>query len=345
LIGIISHVSSLETRPLHKAITILLANQPVPDPMLEAAHRLAIRQDDIAQIRRMEHLICLSLAIRGDSDRLISKLRDRRKRGLLARPEIEEAVSAYLSAHRFDIASPWAGFFDQLRQDELPRIHEVHQLLGQLRDAADAALRYLLQRPETEAAPRAVALSEGQDQVLREFVQKGAWLEAIRLVRGTAESLRGKERVAKLLRAEDNEEYIRSEVARLSSILGSLVRIARASLREESRNAGPGAEVFRRWSAIEEAAGNFLGAGLQAELGQDYVTAALMFEKAGAFEQTRRAFDRSPRSDLERRAELLERGGDFSAAARLYERLGQTEKVLEMYEQEGFGVFTTDLHL
>jgi tetratricopeptide (TPR) repeat protein len=253
--------------------------------------------------------------------------------------------------HRFDIASPWAGFFDQLRQDELPRIHEVHQLLGQLRDAADAALRYLLQRPETEAAPRAVALSEGQNQVLREFVQKGAWLEAIRLVRGTAESLRGKERVAKLLRAEDakslraedNEEYIRSEVTCLEDILGSLVRIARASLREESRNARPGAEVFRRWSAIEEAVDNFLEAGLQAELGQDYVTAALMFEKAGAFKQTRRAFDRSPRSDLERRAELLERGGDFSTAARLYERLGQTEKVLEMYEQEGFWL-TTDLH-
>src|SRR5438270_9906066 len=70
LIGIISHVPSLETRPLHKALTILLASEPVPDQGLEAAHRLAIRQDDMAQIRRVEHHICLSLATRGHSDRL-----------------------------------------------------------------------------------------------------------------------------------------------------------------------------------------------------------------------------------------------------------------------------------
>jgi molecular chaperone DnaK len=402
LIGTVVHVPSLETRSLHKALTILLANKPVPDQKLEAADRLAVRLGDIDQIRRVEHLICLSLASRGESDRLISRLLGRRKCGLLARPEIEEVVSAYLSAHRFHIASSWVGFFEQLRQDELPRIHEVHEVLGRFRDEADAALRSLLECAGTEAALRAVEVSEGQvhnpnlaikahhhageafyqegdyltaaehflkakdpsrasdcyllagripdairwrqvspawlaavrewaDHLLNEFVQQGAWLEAIQLVRGTAWSLRGKDIIAK-----DNEEYIRSEAARLEGILDSLVRTARASLIEESRNAEPGAEVFRRWSAIEEAAGNFLEAGLQAESGQDHVTAVLMFEQAGAFEQARRAFDRSPRSDLERRAERLEREGDFHRAGRLYGRLGQTEKVMEMYEQGSF---------
>jgi tetratricopeptide (TPR) repeat protein len=353
----------------------------------------------------VENFICLNLAARGDSDRLISKLWDRRNRGLLARPEIEAAVSAYLSAHRFDSASPWAAFFEQLGQDELPRIPEVHQLVGQSRGAADAALRHLIQCPGKEAARQAVTLCEQihnpklatkahhhageafyqeadyltaamhflkakdplrasdcyllagripdaimlrqvspawlatvrekMDEVLREFVQRGAWLEAIRLVHRTIGLLRVRGSIV-----NGNNEHIRSEAVRQEGVLDSLVRTARASLTEESQNAEPGAEVFRRWSTIEEAAGNFLAAGLQAELGQDYVTAALMFEEAGASAHALRAFDRSPRSDLEQRAELLERDGDFSRAVRLYKRLGQTEKVREMqdmeFEQHGF---------
>ena len=105
----------------------------MPDSALEAAHRLALRQGEGAQIRDVEHRICLSLAHRGDSDRLVSKLLDRRKRGLLGKQEIEEIASAYLDAHRFDLASPWAGFFEQLPQDQLPRAHEVHALLGRFR--------------------------------------------------------------------------------------------------------------------------------------------------------------------------------------------------------------------
>ncbi len=139
-----------------EALSFLLAAEPVPDSALEAAHRLALRQGEVAQIRDVEHRICLSLAHRGDSDRLVSKLLDRRKRDLLGRQEIEEITTAYLDAHRFDLASPWACFFEQLPQDQLPRAHEVHALLGRFRDAADlaeqqgdprAALRYLLQCP------------------------------------------------------------------------------------------------------------------------------------------------------------------------------------------------------
>jgi molecular chaperone DnaK len=167
---------------------------------------------------------------------------------------------------------------------------------------------------------------ERADQMLRELVQRGTSLEGIRLVRGMADSLRDK----------GNEEHICTELARLEDILRSLVRTARASLTEESRGAAPGGEVFRRWSALEEAAGNFLEAGIQAEFAQDYVTASLMFEKAGAFGQALRALDRSPRSDqLEHRAALLERGGDFFMAGLVYERLGQTERAIAMFEQSG----------
>src|SRR5579871_4583103 len=393
--------------PLREALTILMANEPVPDHTLDAAYCLALRHGDPTHIRRVEHLSCLSLAKRGESDRLISKLLDRGKRGLLGRQEIEEVTIAYLSVHRFDLASPWVGYFEQIPNDQLPRTHEVHALLGRFIEAADlaeqrgdfrTALRYLLQSPGTAIARRAVNLNDDKvhdaelslkahhrageafyqdgdyataakhfhkaneplrlsdcyllvgripdavavrpeispawiatvrekaDCVVRELLQHGALLEAIRLVCGTANALRNK----------NNEEYLCNEAARLDEILGSLVKTARAALIEESRSAAPGAEVFSRWSAIEEAAGNFLEAGIQAEFAQDYVTATLMFEKAGAFGQALRAFDRSPRSDhLERRADLLERGGDLSMAGLVYERLGQTERAIAMFEQSG----------
>lgn len=389
-----------------EALKILLANDPVHDRALEAAQRLALRHGDTVQIRHVEQRTCVNLANSGNSNGLVSKLLDRRRRGLLEKHETEEIIAAFLNGHRFEIASPWAAFFEELPQDQLPNVHQVHALVGQFRHAADiaeqqgdtrAALRYLLQCAGTEPARRAVALSEKvpdpelainahkhaaeafyregdyltaaehfqeandtlrlsdcylrtsripeaikmrpeiprawlatvretMDHMLREFVQRGASLEAIRLVRGIADSLRNK----------GNEEYFCTELARLEGILQSLVRTARASLTEESRNAGPGADVFRRWSAMEEAAGNFLEAGIQAEFAQDYVTATLMFEKAGAFGQALHALDRSTQSDqLERRAKLLEQGGDFFVAGLIYERLGQAEKAIEMFEQSG----------
>lgn len=337
------HEYLLDTRPMQEALTILLANEPVPDQTLEAAYRLAKLVGDIAQIIRVEHLIY-------DPDAELDYL--------LQCPGTEAACRAVKLSERL-VHSPGVAikahnhageaFFQEadyvtaaehfLKAKETFRASDCHLLLGRIPDA----LQLRRVSPSWLATVR-----ERTDLVLREFVQNGASLEAIRLVRGTATSLRGHERIVKSLRAEnakslgteDNEEYIRSEAARLEDILDSLVRTARTSLTEESRNAGPGAEVFRRWSAIEEAAGNFLEAGLQAESGQDYVTAALMFEEAGAFEQALHAFDRSPRIDLQRRAELLEGDRDFSRAGRLYKRLGQTEKVTEMedmeFEQGGF---------
>ena len=40
-----------------------------------------------------------------------------------------------------------------------------------------------------------------------------------------------------------------------------------------------GAEVFKRWSLLEEAAGNLLEAAVQAEIADDYFAASLLFRK------------------------------------------------------------------
>ena len=390
-----------------KALNLLLAVDPVPRAALEAALRLAYRQGEVAQIKDVEQRVCLSLARGGDSDWLVSKLLDRRKRGLLVRQDIEQIILAYLDTRGFEIASPWAGFFAQLAQDQLPRVHQVHWLLGRYSEAASiaeergdyrSALRYLLESPGLEAALRAIALSEERvrdpesaiqahrhaaetlwhqgnhmgaaehfekagdldrlsdcylsagriadaiksrveitsawltiardktDNAVRHLVETGNPLEAIRLLHGAADSLR----------AKANADSIHTEAARLEDILRNLVRTARASLTEEARGAAPGAEVFRRWSAVEEAAGNFLEAGIQAEFGHDYLTATMMFEKAGAYGQALRAFEQSPRNDqVEQKAELLEHGGDLFMAGLLYESLGQTDRAITLFELSG----------
>jgi hypothetical protein len=160
---------ALTDQQQREAVSILLAADPAPDSALDAARHLAVRHSDVVQIRRVDRQICLSLARRGDSDRLVSNLLDRRSRAPLSKEEVEEIVNSYLTAHRFDIASPWAHFFEQLPPDQLPQIHQVHAILGRLYDAADiaerqgdprAALRYLLQCPGTEAACRAVTISQ-----------------------------------------------------------------------------------------------------------------------------------------------------------------------------------------
>jgi molecular chaperone DnaK len=151
------------------------------------------------------------------------------------------------------------------RAGDTERLSDCYLNAGQIADAIKS-------RPEISSAWLAAA-REKTDAAVRRLVREGDSLEAIRLVRGVVDSLG----------ARGNEECIRLEMLRLDDILHSLVRSARASLTEEARSAATGAEVFRRWSAVEEAAGNFLEAGIQAELGHDYVTAALMFEKAGAY--------------------------------------------------------------
>jgi molecular chaperone DnaK len=128
---------------------------------------------------------------------------------------------------------------------------------------------------------------------------------------------------------------LKDEAVRVERLLGDLVRTVRGTFEEELRsaNSSAGAEVFKRWSLFEEAAGNFLEAALHAESAQDFFSASLLFEKAGAIGQAIRALDKSGNAgDLRMRAGLLEQGGDSYTAGMLYERLGDLGKAVEMFE-------------
>ncbi len=128
---------------------------------------------------------------------------------------------------------------------------------------------------------------------------------------------------------------LRDEAGRVERLLADLVRTVRGAFEEEIRStsASLGAEVFRRWSLFEEAAGNFLEAALHAESAQDFFSASLLFEKAGAIGQAIRALDKSGNAgDLRMRAGLLEQGGDSYTAGILYERIGDLGKAVDMFE-------------
>jgi molecular chaperone DnaK len=152
---------------------------------------------------------------------------------------------------------------------------------------------------------------------------------------GAAQLLRS---VVTAWRSKPNEPGSQPEADRVGHLLAEVVKTGRAALEAEVRatQAQAGAQVFKRWSLLEESAGNFLEAGLQAELAQDYFSASLLFEKAGAFGQALSALGQTAQGgEPKRRAELLERGGDFFMAGLLYERLKETEKAMAMFEAAG----------
>ena len=88
---------------------------------------------------------------------------------------------------------------------------------------------------------------------------------------------------------------------------------------------------------MEETAGNYLAAGLQAEKAQDYFAASILFEKATAFGQALVALESATPNAIEprKKAELLEQGGDFYMAASIYEHLGAPDKAVALYENAG----------
>jgi molecular chaperone DnaK len=158
------------------------------------------------------------------------------------------------------------------------------------------------------------------------YVASRNFVEAIHLLRTVEE----------VWRMRPASPVLAAEADRARRLLSEALKTVRSSLEAEVRStdAQPGAEVFKRWSLIEEAAANYLEAGLQAEMAHDYFAASLLFEQAGAFGQALSALDRTSQStDPKKRASLLERGGDFFMAGLLYERMGETEKAISMYEQ------------
>ena len=127
------------------------------------------------------------------------------------------------------------------------------------------------------------------------------------------------------------------EAERTQRLLTEAVRTARSAFTAESQTTQGQAEIdlSKRWSLVEEAAGNYLEAGILAEKAQDYFSAAVLFEQANAFGQALVALVVADPDtiDSRKKAYLLEQGGDFFMAAMLYEKLGEIDRAIDLYEQ------------
>lgn len=164
------------------------------------------------------------------------------------------------------------------------------------------------------------------ERTVRTHIEGKEFLAAVRLLK-TVESA---------WRKKSPELEVISEAERTQRLLYEAVRTARSAFTTElqASQVQPATEIFQRWSLVEEAAGNYLEAGLQAEKAQDYLTASLLFEKAGAFGQALVALESAPDAlEPMKKAQLLEQGGDFFMAGLLYERLGKIEEAIAAYEQ------------
>ncbi|OKH14879.1 molecular chaperone [Fischerella major NIES-592] len=199
----------------------------------------------------------------------------------------------------------------------LERVSDCHQRLGEL----GLAIQY---RPSI--TPEWVqSIRESLENTVRLHIEHQEFLAAVQLLKSVAAAWQEKSQVP--------------EAERTQRLLSEAVRTARAALTTElSGCEGQSTtDLFKRWSLLEEAAGNYLEAGLQAEKAQDYFAASVLFEKAGAFGQALVALESaSPEAvDIRKKAQLLEEGGDFFMAASLYERLGETDQAIALYAQAG----------
>lgn len=199
----------------------------------------------------------------------------------------------------------------------LERVSDCHQRLGELGLAIQS-------RPSI--TPEWVqSIREALENTVRLYIDRQEFLAAVQLLKSVAEAWQEKSQVA--------------EAERTQRWLSEAVRTVRSTLTAELSNCEGQSttELFKRWSLLEEAAGNYLEAGLQAEKAQDYFAASVLFEKAGAFGQALVALESaSPEAvDPRKKAQLLEVGGDFFMAALLYERLGETDQAIALYAQAG----------
>ncbi|KAF3890094.1 MULTISPECIES: Hsp70 family protein [Nostocales] len=199
----------------------------------------------------------------------------------------------------------------------LERVSDCHQKLGKL----GLAIQY---RPSI--TPEWVqSIRELLENTVRLHIEHQEFLAAVQLLKSVATAWQEKSQVP--------------EAERTQRLLSEAVRTARAALTAElSGCAGQSTtDLFKRWSLLEEAAGNYLEAASQAEKAQDYFAASVLFEKASAFGQALVALESaSPEAvDIGRKAQLLEEGGDFFMAASLYEQLGETERAIALYAQAG----------
>ncbi len=170
-------------------------------------------------------------------------------------------------------------------------------------------------------------IREAMENTVRGHLDRQDFLEAVRLLRTVEQAWRNK----------STESSLRSEADRTQHLLSEVIRTVRASFEAQlpATQGQSEKDLFKQWSLLEEAAGNYLEAGFQAEKAQDYFAASLLFEKAGAFGQALIALDSADpdHPNPRKKAQLLEQGGDFFMAGLLYERLREIEQAISMYEQ------------
>ncbi len=199
----------------------------------------------------------------------------------------------------------------------LERASDCHQRLGELGLAIEC-------RP-TISPEWMQEIRRTLENAVRSQIEHQELLAAVRSLKSVEERWRGKAETA--------------EADRTQRLLSEAVRTARSAFNVELQACEGQAttDLFKRWSLLEEAAGNYLEAGLHAEKAQDYFAASVLFEKANAFGQALVALQSAaPEAiDPRKKAQLLEQGGDFFMAALLYERLGETEQAIALYEQAG----------
>ena len=202
---------------------------------------------------------------------------------------------------------------------QFTRASDCHQKLGQFAEAINV-------RPSI-TAEWILGIRAEMETIIHSHLAKKEFPDAVRILGAVREALQSK--------GQDNP-VVSVEADRIQRLLSKVVETARESLGTEVRTsqAQPGAEVFKRWSLMEEAARNYREAGLYAEMAQDYFAASLMYEKADAFGQALSALGRTHMGvEPARKADLLERGGDFFMAGLLYEGMGVADKAISLYEQ------------
>ena len=197
------------------------------------------------------------------------------------------------------------------------RVSDCHQRLGELGLAIQC-------RP-TSSPEWIQEMRQTLEHTARLQIEQQEFLAAVRLLASVEAAWREKSQMA--------------EAERTQRLLSDAVRTARSAFMSElpACERRSAIDLHKRWSLLEEAAGNYLEAGLQAEKAQDYFAASVLFEKASAFGQALAALESADpeAADPQRKAQLLEQGGDFFMAGLLYERSGDLERAIDLYEAAG----------
>ena len=158
----------------------------------------------------------------------------------------------------------------------------------------------------------------------RSHVDRQNFLAAVRLLKSAAEAWQEKSRIA--------------EAERARHLLSEALRTARAAFHDESQTNGErsATDLFKRWSLVEEAAGNYLEAGLQAEKARDYLAASVLFEKANAFGQALAALESaSPMRSLPHKSPVIGAGWRLFYGGFALRTSGETDRAIDLYERAG----------